>query len=149
MVTWYQYDEAGNETAQIDALLRTNLFACDGMGRRIQHTLPGGQSEKFGYDPVGNLVRCTNFNQVVITNQYDAMNRLTNRSSANGYNASYTYTATGQRATMTDPSGTTIYLCDNRDRLTNKVVNWGSGQVALSVSLNYRYDARGQKPEHR
>ncbi len=141
-VTRYQYDEAGNEIAQIDALNRNNTYAYDCMGRRIAHTLPGGQSEGFAYDLAGNLIFATNFNHVIITNQYDVMNRLTNRASVNGYQVSYTYTITGQRATMTDPSGSTSYSYDSRDRLTNKVVNWGN-PVVLSVSLNHRYDANG------
>lgn len=143
VVTRYQYDEAGNETAQIDALNRTNTFTYDSMGRRIKHVMPGNQSESFGYDLSGNLVYATNFNGVIITNQYDVMNRLTNRASVNGYVVSYTYNSTGQRATMTDPGGMTAYSYDNRDRMWLKTVNWGSSPVALSVSLNYRYDANG------
>jgi RHS repeat-associated protein len=138
----YQYDEAGNEIAQVDALNRTNTFQYDGLGRCIQHSMPGGQVERFSYDLAGNLGYATNFNGVIIANQYDVMNRLTNRASVNGYKVSYTYTSTGQRQTMIDPNGTTTYLYDNRDRLTNKVVNWGS-PAQLSVSLNYSYDANG------
>jgi RHS repeat-associated protein len=142
-VTRYQYDEAGNEIAQIDALNRTTTFAYDSMGRRISHTMPDTSLiERFSYDLLGNLIRHTNFTGIVITNQYDVMNRLTNRTSINGYQISYTYTLTGQRQTMTDPSGMTTYLYDNRDRLTNKVVNWGS-PAQLSVALNYSYDANG------
>ena len=78
MVTSYQYDEAGNQTAQIDALKRTNTFQYDSLGRRIKHILPGNQFETFGYDLVGNLICYTNFNGIIITNQFDAMNQLTN-----------------------------------------------------------------------
>ncbi len=139
-VTRYQYDEAGNEISQIDALNRTNTFAYDALERRTKHTMPGGQSEGFAYDIEANLIYQTNFNGAVITNQYDALNRLTNCSSVNGYSVSYTYTATGQRATMSDPSGTTSYSYDNRDRLLLKGISWNNGP---SVSLNYLYDANG------
>lgn len=100
-VTRYQYDEAGNQTNQIDALNRTNAYNYDGLGWRIQHFMPGGQGEGFTYDLAGNWIFHTNFNGVVLTNQYDALNRLTNRSSAGGYQIGYTYTPTGQRATIT------------------------------------------------
>ena len=140
MVTRYDYDEAGNLVHQIDALNRTNAFACDGLGRRISHTLPGNQTETFGYDLAGNLKLDTNFNGVVITNQYDALNRLTNRASVNGYQASFAYSPTGQRTNMTDVSGTTAYGYDSRDRLTNKVVSWTGGP---SIALSYLYDANG------
>jgi YD repeat-containing protein len=56
MVTRYEYDEAGNELAQIDALNRTNSYAYDSLGRRIRHALPGGQVEGFAFDLGGNLV---------------------------------------------------------------------------------------------
>jgi hypothetical protein len=46
--------------------------------RRIRHALPGGQVEGFVFDLGGNLVYQTNFNGMVITNQYDELNRLTN-----------------------------------------------------------------------
>jgi YD repeat-containing protein len=107
MLTQYQYDEAGDQTAQIDALGRATTFEYDGLGRRTKCTLPGTQWESFAYDLGGNLARRVNFNGVGLTNQYDALNRLTNRASSNGYVVRWSYTATGQRQTMNDPSGST------------------------------------------
>lgn len=141
MVTRYQYDEVGNQTTQIDALLRTNRFGYDLLGSRVWHLMPDGTKvERFAYDGAGNLTLHTNFNGIVITNQYDLMNRLTNVSSVNGYNLAFTYTPTGQRETMSDPSGATGYYYDSRDRLTNKEVAWPGGLV---VSLSYAYDLNG------
>ena len=140
MVTQFAYDQAGNETAQIDALGRTNTFAYDGMGRRISHTMPGGQTESFYYDVDGNLTNQVTFNGVAITNRYDLLNRLTSCSSVNGYQVSYAYSPTGQRTNMTDLSGVTGYAYDVRDRLTNKAVSWIGG---TNITLNYRYDAAG------
>lgn len=48
---------------------------------------------------------------------------------------SFTYTATGKRASMTDASGTTTYTYDTLDRLTTKATPEGT--------LNYTYDAAG------
>ena len=142
-VTRYEYDEAGNQTAQIDALNRTNRYAFDNMGRRISHTMPDTtRVETFGYDISGNLIRYTNFNGVIITNHYDVLNQLTNRSSVGGYNISYKYSVNGQRTNMTDLSGATAYTYDLRDRLTNKVVTL-TGAGAPSLALNYRYDVGG------
>jgi RHS repeat-associated protein len=138
--TRYQYDEMGNEFAQIDALNRTNKFVYDEFGRKIKHTMPGGQFESFGYDRTGILIYQTNFNGIIITNQYDVLNRLTNRVSVNGYRVSYTYTLTGQRATMTDASGVTTYNYDVWDRLVLKTVSWNNGPT---ISLNYGYDVNG------
>jgi RHS repeat-associated protein len=141
MVTRYEYDEAANLLRQIDALNRTNSFAYDALGRRIAHTMPDPNLvERFSYDYVGNLVYQTNFSGAVITNQYDLMNRLTNRASVNGYKASFAYSQTGQRTNMADASGTTSYSYDNRDRLQLKTVAWSGGPTR---SLNYRFDANG------
>jgi RHS repeat-associated protein len=139
-VTHYQYDEGGNETAQIDALGRTNFYFYDGQGRRISHMMPGGQSEGFSYDPDGNQLYETNFNGVIITNQYDEMNRLIDVSSLYGYDVSFAYSVTGQRTNMVDPSGAYTYAYDLRDRLLQKTVNWNNGP---SNSLNYAYDPNG------
>jgi RHS repeat-associated protein len=140
-ITRYQYDEAGNQIFQVDALNRTNIFAFDAMNRRIAHVMPGGQTETFGYDLTGNLLYDTNFNGAVIASQYDALNRLTNRASTGSYdvNASYTYTPTGQRATMVDNDNndTTIYSYDNRDRLVVKTT------TVNEINLCYSYDANG------
>jgi RHS repeat-associated protein len=69
---------------------------------------------------------------------------------------SFTYTATGKRATMTDASGTTTYHYDNRDRLISKITPQGTlsytydgANNVLSItssntngaSLSYSYDA--------
>ncbi len=124
--------EAG---AQIDALNRTNKFEYDGLGRRTKRTLPGNQVETLGYDLAGNLISQTNFNGVIISSQYDALSRLTNRISVNGYQVSYSYTTNGQRQTMVDGSGTSSYFYDVRDRLL--------ANTTLAGTLNYLYDANG------
>jgi RHS repeat-associated protein len=138
-VTRYLNDEAGNQVAQVDALNRTNRFEGDAMGRRTKHTLPGGQSESWGFDLAGNEIRHTNFNGVVITNQFDVMSRCTNRTSI-GYFASFAFSPTGQRTNMVDQTGSTSYQYNVRDWLTNKVVTWSGGPV---VSLHYGLDANG------
>jgi RHS repeat-associated protein len=105
---------------------------------------------------VGNLIRQTNFNNVIITNQYDALNQITNKSSVNGFEIAYAYSPTGQRTNMVDASGTTSYTYDLRDRLQTKDTPEGSltytydgfGNLATiqsstpsGVSLTYHYDA--------
>ena len=137
MVTRYAYDEVGNQTNQVDALNRTNLFEYDAVGRRTKQILPGNQAQTFGYDAVGNLIRQTNFNSVILTNAYDALNRLTNKASAGGYKISFAYSATGQRTNMVDASGTNTYTYDSRDRLLTKATPQGT--------LTYTYDAYGNQ----
>jgi RHS repeat-associated protein len=110
------------------------------MGRRIKRTLPNSQPETMGYDLAGNLVRSTNFNGVIITNLYDSLNRLTARTSANGFTNGFSYTSSGKRKGMVDASGKTSYTYDKRDRLQTKQVSW----VGVSpITLDYSYDSNG------
>src|SRR5439155_13258489 len=89
---------------------------------------------------VGNLTGKTDFNGKTTTSySYDTLNRLLKKTpdaSLNQPAISFTYTPTGERASMADASGTTNYsLYDSRDRLKAKVTPEGT--------LNYTYDAHG------
>lgn len=77
----------------------------------VSTTLPDGTStETRKYDAQGNLTSLTNFNGDTTTYSYDQMNRLLSRSTPGEATVSFTYTASGQRASMTDASGTTNRL---------------------------------------
>ena len=134
-VTRYAYDEVGNQTAQIDALLRTNRFEYDNLGRKVRTILPGGQSEGRAYDRNGNLTFLTNFTGLVVTFTNDVMNRLLSKSVSNVVQVTYAYSPTGQRTNMVDASGTYSYTYDTRDRLLTKNTPQGN--------LTYTYNAFG------
>ncbi len=138
--TLYGYDEAGNQISQIDAEGRETKFEHDSLGRRTKRILPGGQEELFAYDAVGNLISRTDFNGNTTTFAYDVMNRLLSETPdaaafPGAAAITFTYTATGQRATMTDANGLTTFTYDERDRLTSKATSDGT--------LTYSYDAAG------
>jgi RHS repeat-associated protein len=147
-VTSYGYDEMGDRTSQTDANSHTTSYAYDQLGRRISRTLPLGMSEAYAYDAAGNMVSNTDFNGHTSTYTYDALNRLLSKTADPFFSAgacaggacgatqvSYTYTATGRRASMTDGSGTTNYSYDQLDRLLSKATPFGT--------LAYTYDAGG------
>ncbi len=137
-VTRYTYDELGNQLTQTDAEGRTTSFAYDSMGRRTSRSLPLGQTERMSYDAAGNLKTKTDFNGRTTTYTYDTLNRLLRKTpdaSLSQPPVIFTYTASGQRASMQDASGSTSYSYDNRDRLLSKVTPQGT--------LNYSYDAAG------
>ncbi len=80
----------------------------------------------------------TDFNGRTTTYQYDAINRLTRKTPAAVFAAPavvFTYSATGQRLTMSDASGSTTYTYDTRDRLLSKATPQGT--------LAYTYGAAG------
>jgi YD repeat-containing protein len=137
-VTRYTSDEVGNLASQEDANQHATWFEYDAMGRRTKRTLPLGQEERTEYDFAGNLVRRVDFNGRETIYQYDALNRLTNKIPDASFGAapiSFTFTTTGQRASMIDPSGTTLYAYNERDWLTNKATPQGT--------LRYAYDSHG------
>jgi RHS repeat-associated protein len=100
--------------------------------------LPLGQQEFIGYDTTGNLASRRGFNGKVTTYGYDAMNRLRYRvpdPSLAEPTIEFTYTANGQRETMCDATGTTIYNYDGRGQLTTKQTPFGT--------LSYSYYTNG------
>ena len=137
-ITRYSYDEQGNQLTQTDAEGRTTRFAYDRMGRRISRTLPLGQTETSTYDAAGNLRTKTDFNGRTTSYTYDSVNRLTRKTPDGSLGQPpvvFSYTPSGQRASMQDASGTTTYSYDNRDRLLSKATPQGT--------LNYSYDPAG------
>jgi RHS repeat-associated protein len=145
--TVYSYDLDGNLKQATDADGRVTTYQYDSLNRRIQRTLPLGMYETYTYDAVGNLLAKTDFNSRTSTYTYDSMNRMLTKvpdASLSEPTVTFTYTATGQRQTMTDASGTTTYSYDDRDRLTSKATPEGTlaytyephGEVASIVSSN-------------
>jgi len=136
-ITTYTVDPNGNLLSVTDGLGRVTLYTYDALNRRSTRSLPLGQSETYGYDFGSNLTSKKDFNGKTTTYTYDTLNRLLTKvpdASLSQPTDTFTYTPTGQRASMVDASGTTSYTSyDNRDRLKTKVTPQGT--------LNYTYDA--------
>jgi RHS repeat-associated protein len=136
--TSYQYDPDGNLTNLTDANTHTTLNGFDFLGQLNLEAMPAGQQQTRTYDAAGNLQTLTDYNGKTTTFAYDTLNRLMSRTpdpSLPDTPESFTYTATGKRATMTDASGTTIYTYDAQDRLQTKATPQGT--------LTYTYDTAG------
>ena len=147
-VTAYSYDEADNVISETDANQHTTTYVYDSMGRRIQQGLPSGQTETYAYDMRGNLTNQTDFNGHSTTYTYDSLNRLSSKIPDPAFGApttTFTYTSTGQRATMADASGKTVYSYNSRDWLTNKMETFTI--VNFTSQLNYSYDPHGNLTE--
>jgi RHS repeat-associated protein len=100
----------------------------------------------------------THINGKSTTYAYDSLNRLSSKTPDANFSSSatlFTYTASGKRLSMTDPSGSTAYTYNNRDSLLTKATPQGmltytyfpNGMVASAVSSNangmnvsYAYD---------
>ena len=132
----YSYDPLGNLASLTDENLHTTQNLFDQYGEPVQKTLPvTTQTETRTYNAAGNLYQLTHFNGVTTTYTYDALNRLLSRATPGETTVSFTYTATGKRATMSDGSGNTTYIYDALNRLTTK--------AAPAGTLTYSYDGTG------
>ncbi len=157
--TTFAYNEPGQQISQTDANNHTTRFEYDQLGRRVKRILPGDQFEIYSYDNGGNLASRTGFNGKTTAFNYDVMRRLLSKvpdESLNEASISFTYNILGQRATMNDASGTTVYTYDARNRLSSKQTPFGTlsytyneggnllttrSSNANGVSLDYSYDA--------
>ena len=136
--TAYAYDPNGNLTNLTDANSHTTQHGLDLLNQLNKETLPLGQTQTRTYDAAGNLLTLTDYNGHTTTYTYDSQNRLLSKipdPAVNEPTVSFTYTATGKRASMTDASGTTTYTYDSLDRLKTKATPQGT--------LSYTYDAAG------
>jgi RHS repeat-associated protein len=137
-VTTCAYDLDGNLTSVTDGNEHTTTYEYDLLARKTKRTLPLGMYETFTYNAGGLELTHVDFRGKTTTNVYGTRRRLASRTpdaSLSEPAITFTYNATGTRATMTDASGTTSYTYDARDRVLTK--------AAPAGKLTYTYDATG------
>ncbi len=132
----YTYDAAGNRTSMTDANSHTTSYAYDALDRLTSTTDPLNHVTGYGYDAVSNRTSQARPDGTTVTYAFDALNRLAG-SSYPGGSISYAYDAAGNRATLSDSSGTTTYTYDDLDRLTQAVAPTGT--------VGYGYDLFGNR----
>jgi YD repeat-containing protein len=96
------------------------------------------------YDAAGNVLSITDSKGKTTTYSYDTRNQLLSETpdpSLSDSAVTFTYTPTGQVATMTDSGGTITYIYDSQDRVISKATPVGT--------LTYSYDAAGNLIETR
>jgi YD repeat-containing protein len=140
LVTRYGYDEVGNKLTQTDALGRITRWTYDAMGRELTRMLPLGQVEAFAYDDAGQRVVHRDFKGVITRYGYDAAGRMDVIDYATDADVFTTYTASGQRESVADGQGTTLYTYTARDQLASVATPDGN-------TITYAYDAAGNKTE--
>jgi len=132
------YNPNGNVITRTDALGKATTYGYDSLDRVITTTDPLGRSTTSGYDLAGNRTTVVDPLGRTTSYGYDALDRTSAITYADGAtpNVRYSYTATGQRQSMADGTGTTSYQYDALDRPIT--VTNGAGQA-----LGYGYDATG------
>jgi RHS repeat-associated protein len=119
-VTEYEYDVQDNLTMVKDAEGKVTRYRYDDFGRVTEIISPDTGITQYSYDEAGNVVTKTDAKGVTISYEYDALNRLTKIDFPEEPDVLYRYDETdgqygaGRLTTMTDASGTTQYVYDER-----------------------------------
>ena len=149
-------------TAYPTAASRTFTTAYDADGRAVSQTQPGGITQNWAYDSLGDLTGQTGSGAAVATTArtlgYDLSGRLTSYSSPGGtvsvgYNdrstpvsvtgggqpaQSYGYNSDGQLTSRTDATGTAAFGYDAAGRLASMT------DPVTGTAMAYGYDATGE-----
>ena len=156
--TQFSYDHRGLVTQRTDAFgLNTNI-SYDKLGRVISqtdrnasissasYTASGklktlsypAHSVSFAYNNRDNLISMTD-PLGISHNSYDAVNRLTSHTDANGFNIGYQYDSAGNLTQITYPDNKTVsYSYDALNRINNISIDW------LAQNATPSYDAAGR-----
>jgi RHS repeat-associated protein len=154
--TRYRYGERGFLISQVDAIQHETKYEYDSRGLRTAVIRPEGQRSSTRYNVFGNVISTTDFNGVTSEYTYDNMHRLSEEKRNGQTIAAYTYTATGQKATITDYRGTTRYSYRSEGQLTEVLNPDGTfvryvyeGAELRSITTpyamtSYTYDSQGR-----
>ncbi len=156
--TSFVYDNRGRVTQATDPLSKQTNSSYDSAGRLVSVTDRNSDTISVGYTPSGKLDSITypgpttvsysydsrdNLTTMVdslgtTTNVFDAANRLTSITDANGFTLSYGYDEAGNVTSLTYPGNKTVtYTYDALNRLKT-VTHW------LGQTATYSYDAAGR-----
>ena len=156
--TAYEYDAAGRLTKVTDALGIATKYSYDKQGNKLTMTDGRGKLTRYSYTAFGMLKTVINPDSKAITYKYDLLGNtacvtdkngnhtvytydnigllLERKVTETGDSISYTYDEAGNRISMEDESGTSIYTYDENNRLLEI-------QRGNSVQISYAYDQVG------
>ena len=136
----YGYDSTGNLTSVTDSLGTLMNMSYDSNGNVTSITNALGEVTNFSYDSEGRLIsRTITYQGTTLTDTYtyDAANRVTGITYANGNTVSYSYNQAGDVTSSTDSQGRTVnYSYDVYGNLT--FISYPDG-----TSESFSYDAEG------
>lgn len=168
--TSYAYDSVGNLIQKTDANGRTTHYQYNSLGLQVKilypnsHNLPDPNKVDLvvtlAYDDSGNLLRGTN-GAADMEYEYDALDRLIKvKNKTLAKTMVYTYDVGGNRLTMVDPEGETVYYTyDDLNRLISVAHSNNTDKSTFTYNADgqllqkilpsgvktiYQYDAAGQ-----
>jgi RHS repeat-associated protein len=161
------YDGVGRVAQTIDARGNVTGFSYDAAGKRLAVTNAFGTSVAitnfYGYDANGNQITYTDALNHVTMNFYDALNRQTNVTFADGTKQITVYDVAGRRITQTDQASITtgfgydgvghlIAVTNALNKITRYQYDEAGNEIAQIDALNrtntFAYDGMGRRFGH-
>ena len=136
--TNYTYDEIGNILSVVDANGHRTQFEYDRSNRKTATVDSLGFRSEVVYDERSQPIRQTDADGRTVVQTFNADGQVITRTFPDSSVTRFTYTPTGQVATMTDATGTTLFTYDVRDRLSVRTAPDGR-------TIQYGYDAAGNR----
>ncbi|NES99667.1 MAG: DUF4114 domain-containing protein [Sphaerospermopsis sp. SIO1G1] len=134
----FSYDTQGNITQSVNRREQGISYTYNTRSQLTRQENADGSVLEYTYDDRGNLTSATD-SRGTTSLEYDASDRLTQITYANGRFLAYTYDASNRRTSMTDQSGNTVnYSYDSIGRLAG--LSDGDGNSIV----DYTYDDLGR-----
>ncbi|MBI3881920.1 MAG: RHS repeat protein [Verrucomicrobia bacterium] len=149
IVTSWGYDANGRLISSTDDNGNTTRYFYDSLNRLVRQGLPDLTTNRFNYDPHDNLVVRVDANSSSVSNSYDALNRVTNRSIARGAGVvgpateGYRYDSLSRIVRATNQDAIVVRVYDSLGRPTNETTQLlPAGAVRTSSA---QFDAVGNR----
>ena len=115
------------------------------LNRRTSLQYPGGSSELFGYDEVGNPTGYTTRAGQVRTSTFDNRNRETGFTWSDSTLAvTMTHDVAGRLLTLVNNASALSFVYDDADQLTGETQQITGGGAAKTVAYTYTADGNGR-----
>ena len=145
--TVYTYDLEQNLTSITDASGRTEKLTYDAGSRRTSYTMNGGNSIRYDYDALNDLVEKTYQGE-----NGEVQESIGNTvSEGNPSGVLYVYDLLGQRISMMDTSGDSVYTYDGLGRITSVTIYRKPAEAGADTAdredgeiIRYEYDGCDQ-----
>ena len=142
----YSYDKAGNRKTVTNSRGQITEYEYDKAGRVIKQKDEAGEIS-YTYDANGN---CLTISETVsgngmqsvsvntITRTYDALNRVTSQTDADGNHIGYAYDMQGNLSVLTYPDGKELEYSYDKNGNVILVIDWENRETCFSYDKNGR-----------
>ena len=142
----YSYDKAGNRKTVTNSRGQITEYEYDKAGRVIKQKDEAGEIS-YTYDANGNCLIISetvsesgvqNVSVNTITRSYDALNRVTSQTDADGNHIGYAYDTQGNLSVLTYPDGKELEYSYDKNGNVILVTDWENRETSFSYDKNGR-----------